>query len=59
MTTYKITRRPEDKAEKYYTDLMKAMNKKEYLKKLLKGKGGDMFHIFGSYPNKDGWFKLE
>ncbi len=62
MTIYKITKNASDKADKYYTDLMKAMDKKEYLKKLLKDKGGDMYHIFGNYKdknNKGDWFKLE
>ncbi len=59
MVTYKITRRSEDKAEKYYDNLMKAMDKKEYMKKLLNCKGEDSFHIFGKYPGKKEWFKLE
>ena len=59
MTTYKITRRSEDKAEKYYDNLMKAMDKKEYMKKLLNYKDKDSFHIYGKYPGKKEWFKLE
>lgn len=58
MITYKITRKPEDKPEKYYTDLMAAMDKKQYLKRLLNCKDED-FHIFGKYPGKKEWFKLE
>ncbi len=57
MTTYKVTKSPTDKADKYYTDLMKALDTKEFLKKLKKD--GYQYHIFGLAPNIDSWFKLE
>lgn len=57
MTTYKVTKSPADKADKYYTNLMKALDTKEFLKK--QRKDGHMFHIFGMIPNSDNWFKLE
>lgn len=57
MTTYKVTKSPKDKADKYYTDLMKALNTKEFLKK--QRKDGYLYHIFGMSPDLDQWFKLE
>ena len=33
MTTYKVTKNPQDKADKYYKNLMLAMDAKESLKK--------------------------
>jgi hypothetical protein len=57
MTTYKVTKNPAEKAAKYYTNLMKAMDMKELLKK--KRKDGYLYHIYGMIPNNDNWFKLE
>lgn len=57
MTTYKVTKNQTDKADKYYTDLMKALSTKEFLKKVKKD--GYTYHIFGLTPNIDDWFKLE
>jgi hypothetical protein len=57
MTTYKITKNAGEAAEKYYKDLMQAMDVKELLKK--KRKDGEMFHIFGMVPGNEKWFKLE
>jgi hypothetical protein len=57
MTTYKVTKNAAEKAEKYYNNLMKAMDMKELLKK--KRNDGELFHIFGLIPGKDQWFKLE
>jgi len=57
MTTYKVTKNSGDKADKYFTNLMKALDTKEFLKK--QKKDGDKYHIFGLIPNNDNWFKLE
>lgn len=59
MVTYKITRRSKDNSEEYYTNLVQAINKKEFMKKLLNCKDKDFYHIFGKYPGKKEWFKLE
>jgi hypothetical protein len=57
MTIYKVTKNQTERAEKYYTDLMKAIDTKEFLKK--QRKDGYKYHIFGLTPNIDKWFKLE
>jgi len=57
MTTYKITKRPEDKGTKYFTDLMKAMDNKELMKKFKRD--GHLYHIYGMTPNQETWFKLD
>ena len=57
MTTYKITKNAAEKAEKYYSNLMIAMDIKQLLKK--RRKDGEMFHIFGMIPGDEQWFKLE
>jgi len=57
MTTYKVTKSPNEKADKYYTDLMKALSTKEFLKKAKKD--GYLYHIFSMTPDTESWFKLE
>ena len=57
MTTYKVTKNSTDKADKYYTNLMKALDTKEFMKK--QKTDAEEYHIFGMAPNVDKWFKLE
>jgi len=57
MTTYKVTKNSGEKSDKYFTDLMKALNTKEFLKK--QRKDGYLYHIFGMIPDTEQWFKLE
>lgn len=57
MTTYKVTKRAEDKGSKYFTNLMKAIDNKEYMKKLRKD--GELYHIFGMTLNQEKWFELD
>ncbi len=57
MTTYKVAKSPNDKTDKYFTSLMKALSTKEFLKK--QKRDGYTYHIFGMIPDLDEWFKLE
>ncbi len=57
MTTYKVTKSSNDKPDKYYTSLMKALSTKEFLKK--QRRDGYTYHIFGMISDLDKWFKLE
>jgi len=57
MTTYKVTKSLNDKADKYYTKLMSALSTKEFLKK--QKRDGYAYHIFGMIPDLNKWFKLE
>ena len=57
MTIYKVTKNSNDKGNKYFTDLMKSLSTKEFLKR--DKKDGYEYHIFGMIPNVNKWFKLE
>jgi hypothetical protein len=57
MITYKVVKNPEDKAEKYFTNLMKALSMKEFLKK--QRKDGYLYHIYGLTSDVDKWYRLE
>ena len=57
MTTYKVTKRSDDKGDKYFTDLIKAISSKEFMKKIRKD--GHLYHIYGMTPEQEKWFKLD
>ncbi len=57
MTTYKVTKSSNDKSDKYFTSLGKAIDTKQLLKK--SRKDAEAYHIFGMIPDLDRWFKLE